>query len=78
LQIMESTETIFLEMFAYRRFFWCYHFYSNNHEYFHKSFITLAAGSSDSRLRLDWWIGIEAFDPEEEYRSGKDPRYSGI
>jgi hypothetical protein len=34
---MESTETIFLEMFVYRRFFWCYHFYSNNHEVFHMS-----------------------------------------
>jgi hypothetical protein len=32
---MESTETIFLEMFVYRRFFWCYHFYSDNHEVFH-------------------------------------------
>jgi hypothetical protein len=32
---MESTETIFLEMFAYQRLFWCYHFYSNNHEVFH-------------------------------------------
>ena len=35
LQIMESTEMIFLEEVFATNGFWCYHFYSNNHEVFH-------------------------------------------
>jgi hypothetical protein len=32
---MESTEMIFLEEVFATNGFWCYHFYSNNHEVFH-------------------------------------------
>jgi hypothetical protein len=35
LQIMELTEMIFLEEVFATNGFWCYHFYSNNHEVFH-------------------------------------------
>ncbi len=35
--IMKSTRATFLEeVFTFQWFFWCYDFYSNNHEVFHK------------------------------------------
>jgi hypothetical protein len=55
---MESTETIFLEVFAYRRFFWCYHFYSNNHEVFHIPTENLETNLDIKHLKNDFFHAV--------------------